>query len=295
MRLYAATENGVYVGTTDHSPLPGQVTWRHVTTTGLGSNPIFWALTNFTTTPGTLLGGTQSNGGYALTFQPPVNNQSAANRPKISGTTQVARTLTATPGVWSGTPTIEFEYQWQRCTNVASPVCTDIPNATDDQYVLTATDQGKKMRVEVEGENDFPTFGLSTANSDYTAAVTANPEDIAGNTSHPSPGVTADGLPQPPDVISANQPVWFPAATSFSYQWYRCDENGNNCKTDPGRHEQELHADRPGRRVQAGRHGHRHQQRRRHDERHRLAHQPDPRARPGADRAHDDDRQRLRG
>jgi hypothetical protein len=238
VRLYAATENGVFAGTTDHGPLPGQVTWRKVTNTGLingsSSNTIFWALTNFTTTPGTLLAGTQSNGGYALTFQPPVNDQSAANRPKVSGTPQVARKLTAMPGSWSGTPTIEFEYQWQRCTNVASPVCTDIPNATDNEYVLSATDQGKKMRVEVEGENDFPTFGLSTANSDYTTAVTANPDDIAGNTSHPSPGVSAPGLPQPGDPISANQPVWFPGATAFTYQWYRCDENGNNCNLIAG-------------------------------------------------------------
>src|ERR1700754_713309 len=149
-RLYVATENGAYAGTTDHSPLPGPVKWRKVTNTGLGTNTIFWALTNFTTTPGTLLAGTQSNGGYALTFQPPVNNQSAANLPKISGTAQVARKLTTTPGVWSGTPTIEFEYQWQRCTNAMNPVCTDIPNATDDEYVLTIPDQGKKIRVEVE-------------------------------------------------------------------------------------------------------------------------------------------------
>src|SRR3954447_18943621 len=157
-RLYVGTANGMYAGTTGNGPIPGAVSWRKVTNSGLGNNTIFWALTNFTTTPGTMLAGTQSNGGDALTFQPPANDQTAANRPKITGTPQVARKLTATPGNWSGTQTIEFEYQWQRCTNVASPVCSDIADATDNEYVLTAADQAKKIRVEVEGENDFPTF-----------------------------------------------------------------------------------------------------------------------------------------
>ncbi len=71
-RLYVGTPNGVYAGTTDHSPFPGEVKWRKVTKDdgGLGNNTIIWALSNFLTTPGTLLAGTQSNGGYALTFTP---------------------------------------------------------------------------------------------------------------------------------------------------------------------------------------------------------------------------------
>ena len=63
----SAPPNGVYAGTTDHGPLPGAVKWRKVTKNndGLGNNTIVWALTNFSTTPGTLLAGTQSNGGYS--------------------------------------------------------------------------------------------------------------------------------------------------------------------------------------------------------------------------------------
>ena len=78
-RLYAGTPNGVYAGTTDHGPFPGEVRWRKLTTNGLGNNTIVWALKSFLNTPGTLLAGTQSNGGYALVLQPAVNSDAAVH------------------------------------------------------------------------------------------------------------------------------------------------------------------------------------------------------------------------
>ena len=82
-RLYVGTPNGVYAGTTDHGPLPGAVKWRKITKNndGLGNNTIVWALANFITTPGTLLAGTQSNGGYMLTFTPAINTADPDDQP----------------------------------------------------------------------------------------------------------------------------------------------------------------------------------------------------------------------
>ena len=46
-------------------------------------------------------------------FTPPVNTA----KPIVTGTPQVAKTVSTTDGVWTGTKTVEFEYQWQRCSN----------------------------------------------------------------------------------------------------------------------------------------------------------------------------------
>ena len=85
-RLYAGTTDGVYAGTTGHGLLPGPIRWRKVENTGLGNNTIIWALKSFTTTPGVLWAGTQSNGGYGLIFTPPVNTAA----PAVAGDAQVA-------------------------------------------------------------------------------------------------------------------------------------------------------------------------------------------------------------
>jgi hypothetical protein len=229
-RLYAGTPQGVYAGTTGHGVLPGPIRWQQVANDGLSGNTIIWALKSFTTTPGILWAGTQSNGGYALPFTPPVNTA----KPIVAGTAQAAKTVTTTDGVWIGTKKIEFEYQWQRCTNVATPVCSDIPDATSSSYVVAAGDQGFHLRSVVTGSNNVPTFGLFTGTSDPTAVVIAAAGTIAGSTLHPSPSVTVSGQPQPGKLVTALNPAFLPAAATFVFRWYRCDENGINCEPIPG-------------------------------------------------------------
>ena len=76
--LYAATENGVWHALTANSLVPPPFKWRQVTNQGLiepmASNLIMWALTA-PVIPGSgalgLITGTQSNGGYFLSFLPP--------------------------------------------------------------------------------------------------------------------------------------------------------------------------------------------------------------------------------
>src|SRR5215210_2534665 len=48
---------------------------------------------------------------------PPANN----SLPTISGTTQAGQTLTADPGVWSGTQPISFSIAWGRCYATVGP------------------------------------------------------------------------------------------------------------------------------------------------------------------------------
>lgn len=93
--------------------------------------------------------------------------------PTISGTAQRGQTLTADPGVWSGTQPITFTYQWRRC-NRDGGNCSNIAAAVDKTRVPNAADVGKTLRVVVTAKN---TDGSTDATSVPTGVV-APPESI---------------------------------------------------------------------------------------------------------------------
>jgi hypothetical protein len=226
-RLYVGTPDGVFAGTTDHSLFPGEVKWRRITKNneGLGNNTIVWALSNFLTTPGTMLAGTQSNGGYMLTFTPAINTAipTIANTPPTIG-----KVLTANEGTWTGTETIEYEYQWQRCTGTLPQTCSDVEDATEKTFVVPPASVGARWRVQVTGKNDFPTFGLNEADSAITAATAIAPGPLPGANATLKAGVNiddpgSDGQPQPGDVARATGWSFNPIATeSTTFQWSVC-------------------------------------------------------------------------
>lgn len=245
-RLYAATGDGLWTGTTGNRPiLPGAVRWRSVTQTGLGDATIAWAVSSFLTTPGTLLVGTQSNGGFWLTFEPPSNSR-RPTATALSGPV-VGKTLIGSAGAWEGTPTITLTRQWQRCTARSDNACRDIPGEDGLGYTMrrdsesARSDQGKYLRLKVTAENDFPAPGplTPTEYSDWVGPVTANPNSLPGaeNGSYAasirvlSPG---ENPPRVGDTLQAHSWNFNPAATRTYFQWLRCDEDGNACLPIPG-------------------------------------------------------------
>jgi hypothetical protein len=195
-----------------------------------------WAISSFTLPPGTLLAGTQSNGGYALTFEPALNDQA----PVILGTLQVGAQLLALPGTWSGTPKIDFDYQWQRCQTAVGS-CLDLSGADGQAYTPVNGDQGKYLRVVVTGSNDFPSFGpINKASSAISSVVGAEPGPLPGDVQQSAPSIGADppanpSLPEVGDTLHAQNWLFNPLATvSTSFQWLRCDEFGFNCQDIPG-------------------------------------------------------------
>ena len=78
-----------------------------------------------------------------------VTDAPATGQPTISGAAQVSKTLTAAtddieePNGLPATPT--FSYQWVRVDGLTD---TDIPGATSETYTLTASDQGKQIKVK---------------------------------------------------------------------------------------------------------------------------------------------------
>jgi hypothetical protein len=89
---------------------------------------------------------------------------STAATPKISGTTTVNDTLTATAGTWDAAATLS--YTWLRNGHAIS-------GATDTTYALTSADQGAKITVTVTGS--AAGYQTTSKTSAATKAVIAAP------------------------------------------------------------------------------------------------------------------------
>jgi putative glycosyl hydrolase-like family 15 (GHL15) protein len=86
--------------------------------------------------------------------------------PKISGTEKVGKTLSATAGTWSGSPT-SFSYSWARC-DAQGANCVPVTDAGAAAYTTSAADAGRTLRVSVTARN---AGGAATATSAATAPV----------------------------------------------------------------------------------------------------------------------------
>ncbi len=95
----------------------------------------------------------------------PVNRGAAG----ISGVAQEGQVLAASTGVWEGTPTLSYGYQWQHC-NVAGSECASISGATESKYVLVHGDVGSTIRVVVTATGSS---GSGASTSAATASVVA--------------------------------------------------------------------------------------------------------------------------
>src|SRR5205085_657018 len=111
---------------------------------------------------------------------PPVNTV----LPTISGTAMDGQTLTGSNGTWTGTPTITYAYQWQRC-NAAGASCADVGGATSSTFAEGPADVGHTLRVVVTATNSA---GSASASSAVSGGVAALPPS---NTSPPTISGTA--------------------------------------------------------------------------------------------------------
>ncbi len=87
--------------------------------------------------------------------------------PTIAGSAVENATLQASPGSWTGQPTITFGYRWLRC-DTSGNGCRDISGATAGSYVVRHDDVGHTVRVRVTAQNGA---GSRTATSARTGVV----------------------------------------------------------------------------------------------------------------------------
>ena len=150
-------------------------------------------------------------------------NSPATGAPSVTGTAQVGETLTAdTSGIADadGLTKVSYSYQW-----VANDrnVVTDITDATDSTYTLSAPDEGKTIKVKVSFSDDAGNG--ETLTSSATAAVEAAPNTPA--TGAPAISGTAQvGETLTADTSGISDADGLADAT-FSYQWIRNDGNSD--------------------------------------------------------------------
>jgi hypothetical protein len=130
---------------------------------------------------------------YTWTVDSAPANTSA---PTISGAAQQGHKLTSLNGLWSGSPTPTFGYQWQRC-NAKGKSCKSIPKQTNSSYTVTAVDVGSRLQVVVTATNSA---GSASATTATTKTVTWSSSSFGtatlSNSKTTSPGIILS-IPSP--------------------------------------------------------------------------------------------------
>jgi hypothetical protein len=173
-----------------------------------------------------------SAGGATAVFSAPTAPVVAAppqnvTLPTIAGGAALGKTLTAGPGVWTGTAPLDYAYQWRRCAADGSG-CADIAGAIADTYTAAADDGGARLRVVVSTTN---AVGAAVATSAATLVVQTEPPAMLT----PPSIVTPAGPVAPGASLTAQPGTWDGAAPiSFTYRWSRCDAAVVTCSDIAG-------------------------------------------------------------
>jgi hypothetical protein len=149
--------------------------------------------------------------------------------PVIIGRTAVGSAVRADDGDWDsdGAPT----YQWLRCSAEGTD-CLMLDGATDSQYDVQAEDAGSTLVASV---TETSTGGSATAASVPSELIEA---PALMNTALPTvtrqPGASGDVLHAGPGDWEADDPI------TYTYQWMRCGEDGDDCVRLDGAEEQDV-------------------------------------------------------
>ncbi|HEV2981381.1 MAG TPA: S8 family serine peptidase [Solirubrobacteraceae bacterium] len=146
------------------------------------------------------------------------------SRPAIAGLADVGQTLTAEPGTWTEGPT-SYAYQWQRC-DAKGANCAPIAEANAATYTLTLADGGATLRVVVIASNGAGASAPATSSHTAAVAVPHVPTSTAAPTIE-GPAAVGRTLTEAPGK-------WTGEPSSFTHQWTRCDNEGENCRSISG-------------------------------------------------------------
>ena len=149
-------------------------------------------------------GGAEQGGWLDIPVKPTAPMDKAFSKtytPKISGTTRVGKTLSASVKTWS--PKASFSYQWLRNG-------TAIAGATKSKYTLTAADLSSVISVAVTGSRTG--YASATKTSASTKVIT--PGIITRGK------IKITGTGRVGRVRTASTSKWTSGVT-FTYQWYR--------------------------------------------------------------------------
>jgi subtilisin family serine protease len=142
--------------------------------------------------------------------------------PGVSGVAEDGRTLTASPGTWTGLQPIDHSFRWQRCDGASA--CADVAGATGATYALTAADVGAALKVVVTATN---AAGSREAASELTAAVLGVAPVLVSAPQISGTATETQTLTASAGTWNGTQPI------AHAFRWQRCDTAGA-CTDIPG-------------------------------------------------------------
>jgi hypothetical protein len=146
--------------------------------------------------------------------------------PSIAGVPLDGNTLNGSRGVWSGKAPITYTYAWVRCDEAGNS-CAAISGATTTSYKLSSADLGSTVRFRVTAKN---ADGTTTADSNPTGVVSTQ-NGVPTSTKPP----VISGMAEVGVNLHTTNGSWVGATPiTFSYQWLRCDKQGNACRSISG-------------------------------------------------------------
>lgn len=159
----------------------------------------------------------------------PVNT----SKPTITGIALVGSVLEASTGQWTPSVGITFDYRWLRCNpaggdDSSEKTCTTIPGATNRTYTVASDDSGRRIRVRViantkGGSTPSTSAATSVVGTEGGRPASQSPPTISGST------IVGAKLTGTPGSWVGSGPI------TTSYQWLRCDKDGNGCTPLSGR------------------------------------------------------------
>ena len=153
-----------------------------------------------------------------------------------SGLVAQGQTLTATSTV-STTPTLPIDREYEFVRKGPDGLLTVLQRAPTPSYTLSSVDVGSEIQITVTTTISAPGNGehlLAPVEEVSTPPV----EGVLSDRAIPTiSGAFATGA-----VLLAGDGRWAAghAATSYSYQWQRCESSGRNCAAIPGATEEDL-------------------------------------------------------
>lgn len=141
--------------------------------------------------------------------------------PTIEGQTEMGAALAVVQGTWSGVEPISYAHRWERC-NAEGHSCVAVTGIEGEAaYVLTEADEGYTIQVRESATN---ADGHTSAISELVGPITAP----AAPFNEEAPVI--EGSPEAGATLTASDGIWGGGATSsFSYQWQRCNGEGEEC------------------------------------------------------------------
>jgi len=142
---------------------------------------------------------------------------SVLTAPSITGTARQGKTLTASTGAWSNSPTA-YSYAWADCTS-ASAGCSSIAGATSSTYKLVAADVAKYVNVTVTASN--------SAGHGSVASAAVGPILPPAPSNTTAPAIT--GTAEQGDTLIVTNGTWDGSPSAYTYAWEDCNSAGGSC------------------------------------------------------------------